>query len=140
METLGRGSMLDGVVAAIESGWFQAEIAEASYAFHRKVAAGDWVQIGASGFTDGGDDERPPTLYIDPAVEERQRKRLATVKHDRSSELVADALARLAEDAADPTVNLMPGLLAAAAAYATVGEVTQALSAVFGCWVEAPRL
>ena len=104
------------------------------------MAAGDWILVGASGFTDGEDGERPPTLYIDPAVEERQRKRLATVKHDRDGALVAACLARLAVDAADPSINLMPALLAAASAYATVGEVTHALGTVFGSWVEAPRV
>ena len=67
----GSGSMLDGVVAGIELGWFQAEIADAAYEFQRKVDRGDWTFVGVSDFTDS-DDGEPPLLYIDPAVETRQ--------------------------------------------------------------------
>jgi methylmalonyl-CoA mutase N-terminal domain/subunit len=140
LDSLGEGSLLNGIVVAIESGWVQGEIAEASYKFHRKVDHDRWIMVGASGFTEGAAEERPPTLYIDPAVEERQRKRLTMVKHDRDPGRVATALARVKTDAAEPSVNIMPALLDAAGAYVTVGEVTDALASVFGTWVERPSV
>jgi methylmalonyl-CoA mutase N-terminal domain/subunit len=138
LDQVGKGSMLDGVIDAIEAGWFQGEIAEASYQFQRKVREGRWVLVGASGYTDG-DDSRPPTLYIDPSVEERQLKRLADIKQGRDDAAVHAALARITTEAADPSVNLMPALLDAAAAYATLGEMIAALQSVFGTWVDTSQ-
>jgi methylmalonyl-CoA mutase N-terminal domain/subunit len=135
IEDLGSGSMLDGVVEGIERGWFQNEIADAAYEFQRKVQRGDWILVGVNDFTDG-DDGAPPTLYIDPEVEQRQLTRLRTVKAQRDDAAVSSALARVSRDAAEPTVNLMPALLEAVSAYATVGEITQALEIVFGTWTE----
>ena len=135
LDALGGGSMLDGVVAGIEDGWFQAEIADAAYDLQRKLHSGTWTLVGVNDFTDG-DDAGPPTLAIDPAVEERQLTRLREVKANRSAATVDDVLVRLAEDAADPTVNLMPTLIDAAAAYVTVGEVTATLESVFGTYTE----
>jgi methylmalonyl-CoA mutase, N-terminal domain len=132
----GTGSMLDGVVEGIHRGWFQAEIANAAYDFQRRMERGDWVLVGVSGFTEGDEDQPPPTLYIDPAVEARQLSRLQKVKADRDDGAVAAALARLRHDAADPTVNLFAALLEAVSVYATVGEVTHALELVFGNWTE----
>src|SRR6185295_11728448 len=105
LDELGEGSILDGVITAVDEGWFQAEIAEASYQFQRKVAARRWKLVGANSFTDT-DDDKPPTLYIDPVVEERQLKRLADIKQARNDTAVADALDRIRADAADPTINL----------------------------------
>jgi methylmalonyl-CoA mutase, N-terminal domain len=132
---LGSGSMLEGVVEGIERGWFQAEIADASYDFQRRVERGDWVLVGVSGYTDG-DEGFPPTLYIDPAVETRQLARLRQVKAERDDAAAAKALARVSRDAAEPTTNVFPSLLDAVAAYATVGEITHALELVFGTWTE----
>ncbi|MCU1459825.1 MAG: methylmalonyl-CoA mutase family protein, partial [Actinomycetia bacterium] len=134
---LGAGSMLDGVIEAIERGWFQSEIADASYDFQRRLDAGRFVMVGVNGYTDTDpDDVAPATLYIDPEVEQRQLSRLHQVKRDRNPEAVRSALQRICADAAEPTVNLMPALLDAVAAYATVGEITAALEGVFGTWVE----
>jgi methylmalonyl-CoA mutase N-terminal domain/subunit len=140
LEQLGEGSMLEGVLAGIEEGWFQSEIGDASYRFQQKVASGRWILVGVNGFTDGDEPgHAPPTLYIDPVVEERQLKRLAAVREDRDAGAVTAALAALRADAAEPTTNLMPALLEAARCYATLGEVTAALESVFGTWVERPR-
>jgi methylmalonyl-CoA mutase N-terminal domain/subunit len=135
LESLGSGSMLDGVVAGIEAGWFQGEIADAAYDFQRKLHQQEWVLVGVNAFTDG-DDAGPPTLYVDPAVERRQLDRLRRVKGERDGAVVEACLARIRRDAADPTVNVMPALLDAARAYVTVGEVTHALETVFGTWTE----
>ncbi len=135
LDDLGSGSMLDGVIAGIEEGWFQNEIADAAYEFQRKLHDGRWTLVGVNDFTDG-DEAAPPTLVIDPTVEPRQLARLRETKASRSQAAVDGALTRLAKDAADPLVNLMPALLEAAAAYTTVGEVTATLESVFGTYTE----
>jgi methylmalonyl-CoA mutase N-terminal domain/subunit len=135
LDERGRGSLLDGVVDAIEQGWFQREIAEAAYDFQRRVDRGQRIVVGVNAYTDG-DDAPPPTLSIDPAVEGRQLTRLHEVKSARSSDAVEDALTQVGKDAADPSVNLMPALLEAVNAYATVGEITDTLEHVFGTYTE----
>src|SRR3954453_1974512 len=109
LDRLGGGSMLDGVIEAIEAGWFQGEIAEAAYQFQRKLRDNRWILVGANGYTEG-DEDRPTTLYIDPAVEEPQRKRLAELKQGRDDTAVAAALTQVTSQAADPTINLVPAL------------------------------
>jgi methylmalonyl-CoA mutase N-terminal domain/subunit len=131
----GSDSMLDGVVSCIDDGWFCGEIADSAYQFQSKIATGRWIQVGVNGYTDG-DDHQPPTLYVDPAVEGRQLAGLATVKQGRDDEAVQRSLERLRSEAADPTVNLMPALIEAAARYVTVGESMGALETVFGTWFE----
>ena len=131
----GSDSMLDGVISCIEDGWFCGEIADAAYQFQSKIATGRWIQVGVNGYTDG-DDHQPPTLYVDPAVEGRQLAGLATVKQGRDDEAVQRSLERLRFEATDPTVNLMPALIEAAASYVTVGESMGALETVFGTWFE----
>ena len=131
----GSDSMLDGVISCIEDGWFCGEIADAAYQFQSKIATGRWIQVGVNGYTDG-DDHQPPTLYVDPAVEVRQLADLAAVKQRRDDEAVQRSLERLRFEATDPTVNLMPALIEAAASYVTVGESMGALETVFGTWFE----
>jgi methylmalonyl-CoA mutase, N-terminal domain len=135
LRDLGGGSMLDGVIQAIEDGWFQGEIADAAHDFQLRLDSGEFVFVGVNQYTDG-DDALPPMLSIDPVVEERQLKRLADVKATRNDDAVRAALARIRTDAADSTINLMPALLDAANAYVTVGEITTALESVFGTWTE----
>ena len=68
IEAAGSGSMLEGVFACIEDGWFISEIADAAYAFQSKIARGEWVQVGVNGYVEE-DGVMPSTLAIDPAVE-----------------------------------------------------------------------
>ena len=135
IEAAGGGSMLEGAFACIEDGWFVAEIADASYRFQSKLAKGEWIQVGVNGYTEG-DDTAPPTLSIDPAVETAQLASLARVKQSRDDDAVKCALERLAREAVDPTINLMPALIDAARADVTVGESMGALETVFGTWYE----
>jgi methylmalonyl-CoA mutase N-terminal domain/subunit len=135
LDELGCGSMLDGVIEGIEDGWFQRAIADSAYDFQRKLHEHRWLLVGVNAFTDG-DDVGPTTLYVDTAVERRQLERLRSVKSARDRRTVESCLGRIRRDAADPTVNLMPALLDAAAAYVTVGEITSALETVFGTWTE----
>jgi methylmalonyl-CoA mutase, N-terminal domain len=131
----GGGSMLEGVIACIEDGWFVSEIADAAYAFQSKIARGEWVQVGVNGYVQD-ESTPPPTLSIDPAVEVQQLESLAAVKQARDDDAVRRCLARIAAEAADPGVNLMPALIEAARAMVTVGESMRAMESVFGLWYE----
>ena len=102
LEELGEGSMLDGVVAGIESNWFQSEIADAAYRLQRRLSSGRSIIVGVNDFTGGNEDSDLPTLHIGPEVEDAQRKRLAEIKRHRDTDAVAATLAQLADDASDP--------------------------------------
>jgi methylmalonyl-CoA mutase, N-terminal domain len=136
---LGNGSILEGVFAGIDNGWFQGEIAEAAYQFERKLTTGRRVLVGANAYTEG-DEGGTPILYIGPEVEEMQLKRLDDVKRRRDSEAVGRALAAVTDAATRPEVNTMPVILDAVKAYATVGEIVDALAEPFGVWTETPVL
>jgi len=135
LDELGKGSMLDGVVAAIEEGWFQGEIADAAHAYERAVNKGSRTVVGVNRFTEG-DDGSLETLYIEADVERDQLKRLEATLRNRDQAVVEHSLASLRSDAQDASVNLMPATLEAVRARATVGEVMTALGEVFGTWTE----
>ena len=132
--------MLDGAIQGCEEGWYQGEIADSAYDLERKLNAGRDVIVGVNAFLEGNDEPPPPTLRIGPEGEDEQRRRLEKVKHDRDADAVERALARVRADAAEADANVMPALLEAAAAYATLGEAVDALADVFGRWVEDPRI
>ncbi len=135
LDELGGGSMLEGVYAAIDSGWFCDRIADSAHDFEHRVNEGRRVVVGVSDFTDGDDGDHD-ILYIGEDVEDIQRKRLAEVKRTRNLDAVDAALARVQSDAAASEVNLVPAVLGAVRAYATVGEVMNALGSIFGTWTE----
>jgi len=135
LEDLGNGSILEGVYAGIENGYFVGEIADAAYRFEREVNAGRRIIVGVNQFTDG-DEGQKDLLRIDATTEEYQLKRLADVKLRRNQAAVDGALAAVTAAAADPTVNLMPPILDAVNAYATLEEVVKAMESVFGTYVE----
>ncbi len=132
---VGDGSMLEGVLACIDDGWFSSEIADASYRFQSRLASGKRVIVGVNGYTEG-DDGGTPILYVDPGVEERQLEKLAAVRRGRDDDAVRRSLERIAAEAPDPAVNLMPALIEAAHRYVTVGEAMHALESVWGTWFE----
>jgi methylmalonyl-CoA mutase N-terminal domain/subunit len=138
VDRLGDGSMLEGAFRGIESGWYQREIADAAYELERKVNDGRHLIVGVNVAREGNDEAPPDILRIGPEVEEMQRKRLAQVKAVRDGGQVQAALAVLRRDAAESTVNVMPALIDAVTARATVGEITDALAEVFGRYVETP--
>jgi methylmalonyl-CoA mutase N-terminal domain/subunit len=137
LDRLGGGSLLEGVFQAIESGWFQGEIAESAYELERKLNDGRHLLVGVNVATTGGDRE-VEVLRIGPEVEEMQLKRLARAKADRDGAAVDAALTRVRADAGEPDVNLMPGLIDAVSTQATVGEIVGALADVFGRYREDP--
>ncbi len=136
LDELGNGSILEGVYAGIDDGYFVSEIAEASYRFEREVNAGERIIVGVNAFTEGDDDAEHNLLRVDPAVEELQHKRLAGVKQSRDDAAVAAALETVTATATDPSANTMPALIAAVKTYATEGEIVRALESVFGTYTE----
>jgi len=135
LDDLGNGSILEGVYAGIENGYFVGEIAEAAYRFEREVNTGKRVIVGVSDFTDG-DDGQADLLRIGAETETYQLKRLADVKLRRNDDAVAAALAEVTATAADPVRNVMPAILDAVKAYATLEEVVMAMESEFGTYVE----
>ncbi|MGA0238897.1 MAG: acyl-CoA mutase large subunit family protein [Acidimicrobiales bacterium] len=136
LEELGDGSMLEGVYAGIENGYFVGEIADAAYRFEREVNAGRRVIVGVNEFVEGNEDDETNLLRIDATTEELQRKRLEAVKHERDSVAVEASLDALRNAAQDPSMNLMPPIIDAVKTYATEEEISNAMRDVFGSYVE----
>ena len=136
LEDLGNGSILEGVYAGIDNGYFVGEIADSAYRFEREVNASRRIIVGVNDFTDGNEEGQANLLRVDSDTEEYQRKRLETVKHDRDSTVVARTLAAVTAAAEDSTVNLMPPIIEAVESYATLEEIVMAMEQVFGTYVE----
>jgi methylmalonyl-CoA mutase, N-terminal domain len=121
---------LGGTLAAIEKGFQQREIQEAAYRVQRAIDTGDQIVVGVNRFTD---DEvaTPPTHRIDPEGERRQVERVRRVRAERSAETWASAMDEL-ERLARGDGNLMPAILDAVRAYATVGEISDRLRVAWG--------
>ncbi|HUF46291.1 MAG TPA: methylmalonyl-CoA mutase family protein, partial [Vicinamibacterales bacterium] len=129
---------MGGMVAAVEQGYPQREIAEASYRFQQAVEKGDKHIVGVNAFVEE-DEVRMPILYIDDSAADAQVARLAEVKARRDQAQVDAALARL-QAAARGTDNTMYPLLDCVRAYATVGEMCDALRQVWGEYEEVPSI
>jgi methylmalonyl-CoA mutase N-terminal domain/subunit len=138
LDEFGDGSMLEGVIRGIDENWFQGRISDSAYELERTFNAGERIIVGVSGFTEGNDDDDLEILRISNEDETRQRKRLDAVRHRRDQDAVDRVLATLAAEAADPEVNLMPTLIDASNAYATLGEIMSTLAGVFGRHTEVP--
>jgi methylmalonyl-CoA mutase N-terminal domain/subunit len=138
LDEFGDGSMLEGVIKGIDENWFQGRISDSAYELERTFNSGERIIVGVSGYTEGNDDDDLEILRISNEDEARQRKRLDAVKQDRDQEAVDRVLARLAAEAADPEVNLMPTLIDASNAYATLGEIMSTMAGVFGRHTEVP--
>ncbi len=120
---------LGGVVPALEKGFFHREIAETAYRHEKEVEAGRRRIVGVNVHAAAG--KPPPILKIESHVEAKQVRALKKLKKTRDNAAVARALGRLRSAARGPE-NLLPPILDCVEAYATVGEVTEALREVFG--------
>jgi methylmalonyl-CoA mutase N-terminal domain/subunit len=127
---LHRIEALGGTLAAIEAGFQQREIQEAAYRYQREVESGERIVVGVNRFRDEGH-RSPPILRIDPEAERRQIARLREVRARRDPVAWQAALDRL-EAAARGGENLLPVLIDAVKAYATVGEISDRLRRVWG--------
>jgi methylmalonyl-CoA mutase N-terminal domain/subunit len=124
-----------GMVEAIEAGFPQREIWDASYQYQRSVDSGEKIVVGVNAFQI--EEEEPyEALYIDESVTAEQLGTLNAVKSRRDAKAVSDSLQRLRNAASDESVNTMPFILDCAKAYATVGEISDALRDVFGTYAE----
>ncbi len=119
-----------GAVAAIESGYVQKEIQDAAWRYQQQVERGEKIQVGVNRFQ-AEEQEPVPVAVVDAQAETVQRQSLARVRDARDAARVAAALARLAEVAAGEG-NLLPPLLDAVRAYATLGEMVGTLKKPFG--------
>jgi methylmalonyl-CoA mutase N-terminal domain/subunit len=140
IDGLGGGSMLEGCIAGIEENWFQGRIADSAYDLERRFNAGERVVVGVNGFTEGNDENSIDLLRITNEDETRQLKRLEKVREQRDQSAVDAVLSTLRREAADPEINLMPTLIDAVSAYATLGEIMAAMGEVFGKHVEVPTI
>jgi len=140
IEAFGNGSMLDGCIAGIEENWFQSRIADSAYDLERKFNSGERIIVGVSLFLEGNDEEEIDLLRITNEDEQKQRRRLDAVRASRNAAAVAESLAVLETQAADPEINLMPALITASNAQATVGEMMKSMGTVFGRHIEVPTI
>jgi methylmalonyl-CoA mutase N-terminal domain/subunit len=122
---------LGGTLAAIEGGFQQRQIQESAYRVQREVERGDRVVVGVNRFRDEGEGAHPSIQRIDPESERRQVEGLRRVRAERDPAVWSAALARL-EDEARGEGNLMPPIIEAVAAYATVGEISDRLRTAWG--------
>jgi methylmalonyl-CoA mutase N-terminal domain/subunit len=126
---------LGGTLRAIETGYIQQEIQKSSYEYQQAVDSGEQVVVGVNYFQ--AEEEHPvPTLRIDPEIERAQAARLQALRARRNSARAAGAVAEI-ERLARGNENLMPAILAAVEAYATVGEISDALRRDFGEYQES---
>jgi methylmalonyl-CoA mutase, N-terminal domain len=126
---------LGGMLKAIERGYVQQEIQSAAYEYQKAVDHGDAVVVGVNRFLVG--EEKPvPLQRIDEALEPKQVERLRALRARRDQKPWQEALQRV-EDAARSGQNLMPRILTAVEAFATVGEISDTLRRVFGEYEEA---
>jgi methylmalonyl-CoA mutase N-terminal domain/subunit len=126
---------MGGTLRAIETGYIRGEIQNAAYEYQREIESGRRIVVGVNRFQK--DETRAiPTFRLDPALEQAQIDSLRQVRASRSQSAVEDSLTTL-ELAARSGGNLMPAILKAAEAYATVGEISGRLRTVFGEYRDA---
>jgi methylmalonyl-CoA mutase, N-terminal domain len=138
IDEMGRGSMLEGMLAGIERGYFQGEIADAAFREQELYEKGRLVRVGVNEFVDP--DEGPlDVLVIPPETEESQIRSVQRMRSARDEEAAGTALQRLQDAARTDEENLVPPLIDCARAYCTEGEIVGALRQVFGEYTETPR-
>ncbi len=133
-EYMERIEAMGGVIRAIETGFMKREIEKSAYEYQKAIEREESVVVGVNRFT--GEEEKPPILKVNRSVETDQIKRLSELKKTRSSEDVTKCLSKL-EAAAHAGENLMPVIIEAAKARATIGEICDVLRRIYGTFEEA---
>ncbi|MFW9905159.1 MAG: methylmalonyl-CoA mutase [Candidatus Thorarchaeota archaeon] len=131
-EYFSKVEQLGGVIPAIEKGFFQQEIANAAYQYQREIEENQRLIIGVNEYS-SEEEVKIPLLQIGEEIAERQIARLHQTKKERDKEAVKEALTEVRQ-AAESNENLMPPILKAVKAYASVGEICDVLREVFGEW------
>jgi methylmalonyl-CoA mutase N-terminal domain/subunit len=128
-----------GVVEAIEAGFFQREIADASYRYQRSLETKDRVIVGVNAFERAGSENDIDLLKIDQKVEVEQARAVKAVRSERDGSAVEAALARVKRACTNEAENVMHPILDAVNALATEGEIVDAMVSVYGRYTEQPR-
>jgi methylmalonyl-CoA mutase N-terminal domain/subunit len=131
---------LGGSLKAIETGWMQREVARAAYKQQKDVETCEKIMVGANSFKEEDETEVMTERLVAHPYDPRKREeaeltqiaKLKKLRRDRDNDSVKKALQRMQEAAKDEDVNLMPHILEAVKAYATIGEMCDALRSVFG--------
>jgi methylmalonyl-CoA mutase N-terminal domain/subunit len=131
-EYIGKIDRMGGVIRAIDAGYVQKEIQDAAYRYQQEIERKERIIVGVNEFeVKGGRPEK--LLTVDPRIEKGQRKRLAGLRKKRDDRAVREALASL-EKACGGKENVMPPILSAVRAYATIGEISDVMRGVFGAY------
>jgi methylmalonyl-CoA mutase N-terminal domain/subunit len=125
-----------GVIEAIEAGFFQHEIADASYRYQRSLEMKERVIVGVNAFEREEEEAPLDLLKITPEMERNQARSVQEVRAGRDAAKVEDALAALKRACRDENINLMPPLIEAVKALATEGEIVDAMVSVYGRYTE----
>jgi len=126
---------LGGVIPAIESGYFQKEIADAAYHYQKEIERKEKFIVGVNEFVEENEKIDIPILTVSPEVEKMQRERLTALRSKRNRKAVENSLEEIRIAAAENR-NLMPLFVDAALNYVTLGEMTEELKKVFGVYEE----
>ncbi|RIK22092.1 MAG: methylmalonyl-CoA mutase, partial [Chloroflexi bacterium] len=131
---------MGGIVKAVSNGMVQAEVSKQALAYEQKIQSGEMVKVGVNKYrtAEGSVSQEVELHEYKPEATEEQLARLAQVKAERDADAVNAALARVRDDA-HARVNIMPAMMEAVRAYATVGEITGVLKEVFGEFQEPVR-
>jgi methylmalonyl-CoA mutase, N-terminal domain len=134
LEELAAVERMGGIVEAVKTGAIQAEVARQAYLFEQRLVSGEVPKVAVNchvGERPAEADHEVELYAFDPSVAERQVAKLAKVRRERDDRVARAALARLTDEARG-TANLMPAISEAVKAYATLGEICQAMKTVFG--------
>ncbi len=134
LEYINKIDDMGGMLDAIEAGFPQREIERAAYDFQKGVESNDAIVVGVNRFQID-EDSKIPTLKIDPSFEQAQIERVSKVRAERDARKTLTALEKV-ELAARSGNNLMPPIIAAVEAYATLGEISDRMRDVFGEYTE----
>jgi methylmalonyl-CoA mutase N-terminal domain/subunit len=126
---------IGGVIAGIESGYFMKELSDSAYRFQQKLDSGERTFVGLTGFTEEAPGQKIDILKIGGQYQERQVNRIKALKARRDNEKVANTLSAL-KDVMRSDGNTFPLLLEAVKAYATMGEICDAMREVWGAYRE----
>jgi len=135
---LDRIESMGGMLKAIEAGWPQAEIAKAAYEYQLRVERGEIKVVGVNIFVEE-EEPRIKILKVDPKVRERVISRIRKLRSERDEAKVKTALANVKSVARRNDVNIVPYIMEAVRAKATIGEISEALREVWGEW-RAPEI
>ncbi len=134
IKEMGDGSVRDGILRGIEQGYFHREIQDSAYEYQKRVDSGDETVVGVNKYVSDADTDTE-ILKVDESVRDRQINRLESVKEERDDEAVEDALAAIG-DTIEAEENVMPAIIDAVKAYATMGEIMAVFEDHYGSYNE----